>query len=52
MIAENVNQAFPDRLYLIICPAAQPTTYKAVQVWRTRHEDQETPGEVDKSPAR
>jgi hypothetical protein len=52
VVAENFNQTFPDRVYLIVRPAAQPTTYKAVLVWRTRHEDQEAPGDVDKASVR
>ena len=31
---ENFNQAFPDQVYLIVQQGAEPTTYKAVLLWR------------------
>jgi len=34
VVGENVNQFFPDEVYLIVRHAAQPTTYKAVLFWR------------------
>jgi hypothetical protein len=34
VVGENVNQFFPDQVYLIVQQAAQPTTYKAVLLWR------------------
>jgi hypothetical protein len=52
VVAENFNRTFPDRVYVIVRPVTQSTTYKAVLVWRTRHEDQEAPGDVDKAPVR
>jgi hypothetical protein len=52
VIAENFNRTFPDRVYLFVRQGPQPTTYKAMLVWRTRHEDQEAPGDVDRAPVR
>ena len=52
VIAENFNPTFPDRVYIIIRQGPQPTTHKAMLVWRTRHEDQEAPGDVDRAPVR
>lgn len=34
VVGENFNQAFPDQVYLIVQHGAQPTTYKAVLLWR------------------
>jgi hypothetical protein len=34
VVGENFNQSFPDQVYLIVQQAAQPTTYKAVLLWR------------------
>jgi hypothetical protein len=34
VVGENFNQSFPDQVYLIVQHAAQPTTYKAVLLWR------------------
>ncbi len=34
VVGENVNQFFPDEVYLIVRQAAQPTTYQAVLFWR------------------
>ena len=34
VVGENFNQAFPDTVYLIVQQGAEPTTYKAVLLWR------------------
>jgi hypothetical protein len=34
VVGENFNQAFPDQVYLIVQQGAEPTTYKAVLLWR------------------
>lgn len=34
LVGENDNQTFPDLVYLIVDQGAQPTTYKAVLLWR------------------
>lgn len=34
VVGENSNQTFPDHVYLIVEQGAQPTTYKAVLLWR------------------
>jgi hypothetical protein len=34
VVGENPNQTFPDQVYLIVQQSAQPTTYKAVLLWR------------------
>ena len=40
----NTNTLFPDQAYLIVSHTQQPTTYKAVLVWRERKSDREAPG--------
>jgi hypothetical protein len=45
VIGANINQQFPDQLYLITRHADQPTTYKAVVVWRQRKFDRQAPGQ-------
>jgi hypothetical protein len=52
VVAENFNRTFPDRVYLIVRHGAEPTTFKAMLIWHTRHEDQEAPGDVDRAPVR
>jgi hypothetical protein len=42
-VGENFNPSFPDQVYLIIDQPAQPTTFKAVLVWRDRRTELETP---------
>jgi hypothetical protein len=44
VVGENFNQAFPDQVYLIVQHAAEPTTYKAVLLWRDPEYDFEAPG--------
>jgi hypothetical protein len=34
VVGENDNQTFPDHVYLIVDQGAQPTTYRAVLLWR------------------
>jgi hypothetical protein len=34
VVGENYNQSFPDQVYLIVQQAAEPTTYRAVLLWR------------------
>lgn len=34
VVGENFNQSFADQVYLIVQQGAQPTTYKAVLLWR------------------
>jgi hypothetical protein len=43
VIGANVNPQFPDVVYLITQHAEQPTTYKAVVVWRYRKTDRQAP---------
>lgn len=44
VIGQNFNPQFPDVVYLITRHAEEPTTYKAVIVWRHRKFDRESPG--------
>jgi hypothetical protein len=44
VVGENFNQAFPDTVYLIVQHAAEPTTYKAVLLWRDPAYNFESPG--------
>jgi hypothetical protein len=46
VVGTNVNALFPDQAYLIVSQAADPTTYKAVLVWRERKVDRQFPGPV------
>ena len=43
VVGSNSNSTFPDQAYLVINPAAQPTTYKAVLVWREPGSNLEAP---------
>ncbi len=43
VIGENTNRIFADQAYLVIEQAAQPTTYKAVLVWREPGSNLESP---------
>jgi hypothetical protein len=43
VVGVNFNPVFPDQVYLIVSQAEQPTTYKAVLVWRERNLDRESP---------
>lgn len=43
VVGENFNKTFPDQVYLIVDQPAQPTTFKAVLVWRDRPTELETP---------
>ncbi len=44
VVGENSNQTFPDQVYLIVQQGAQPTTYKAVLLWREPYSNFEAPG--------
>ncbi len=44
VVGVNFNPQFPDQVYLITRHAEQPTTYKAVVVWRHRKFDRQAPG--------
>ncbi len=44
VIGQNFNPQFPDVVHLITRHAEEPTTYKAVLVWRHRRFDRESPG--------
>lgn len=44
VVGVNSSALFPDQVYLIVSHADQPTTYKAVLVWRQRNLDREAPG--------
>jgi hypothetical protein len=46
VVGTNVNAQFPDQAYIIVSHAAEPTTYKAVLVWRERRIDRQFPGPV------
>ena len=39
----NSDALFPDQVYLIVSQAEQPTTYKAVLVWRERSYERQAP---------
>ena len=43
VVGENSNQTFPDQVYLIVQQGAQPTTYKAVLLWREPYSNFEAP---------
>jgi hypothetical protein len=45
VIGANFNPQFPDVAYIIARHAEQPTTYKAVVVWRQRVFDRQAPGQ-------
>ncbi len=45
VVGVNTNLLFPDQVYLIVRHAEQPTTYKAVLVWRVRALDREAPSQ-------
>jgi len=45
VVGVNTNLLFPDQVYLIVSHAEQPTTYKAVLVWRVRALDREAPSQ-------
>src|SRR5258707_6857090 len=44
VVGGNSNQTFPDQAYLIVQQGAQPTTYKAVLLWRDPGYDFPAPG--------
>ena len=44
VIGQNFNPQFPDQVYLITRHTDEPTTYKAVLVWRPRKSDRQAPG--------
>jgi hypothetical protein len=43
VVGVNNNVMFPDQVYIVVSQAEQPTTYKAVLVWRERNVDRESP---------
>jgi hypothetical protein len=43
VVGQESNPTFPDRVYLVVSQAAEPTTYKAVLVWRDRPTELELP---------
>jgi hypothetical protein len=43
VVGVNTNTLFPDQAYLIVSQAEQPTTYKAVLVWRERAAERQAP---------
>jgi len=43
VVGVNTNTLFPDQVYVIVSHAEQPTTYKAVIVWRGRKFDRQAP---------
>jgi hypothetical protein len=43
VVGENDNQSLPDTVYLIIEQGAQPTTYKAMLLWREPAYNQQAP---------
>jgi hypothetical protein len=43
VVGVNFNAIFPDQVYIVVSQAAEPTTYKAVLVWRERTLDRESP---------
>jgi len=44
VVGVNEDVAFPDTATVIVSQAADPTTYKAVLVWRLRDTEQQAPG--------
>jgi hypothetical protein len=43
VVGVNVNETFPDQVYIVVSQGEQPTTYKAVLAWRQRNVDREAP---------
>ena len=50
VVGENENQSFPDTVYLIVVQGAQPTTYKAILLWREPAYNQQAPSLVNPMP--
>jgi len=48
VIGLNDNVSFPDNATVIVSQGAEPTTYKAVLVWRLRDTEQQAPGNFKK----
>lgn len=44
VVGVNTNTLFPDQVYVIVSHAEQPTTYKAVLVWRERNAERQGTG--------
>jgi hypothetical protein len=47
VIGVNTDSLFPDQAYLIVEQPEQPTTYKAVLVWRERNAERQAPGKTN-----
>ncbi|HME93957.1 MAG TPA: hypothetical protein VKN16_07065 [Methylomirabilota bacterium] len=50
VVGENDNQSLPDQVYLIVEQGAQPTTYKAMLLWREPAYNQQAPSQVNPMP--
>lgn len=50
VVGENDNQSLPDTVYLIVLHGAQPTTYKAMLLWREPAYNQQAPSLVNPMP--
>lgn len=50
VVGENYNQSLPDQVYLIVEQGPQPTTYKAVLLWREPSYNQQAPSNPFLSP--
>jgi len=50
VVGENDNQSFPDQVYLIVEHGAQPTTYKAMLLWREPAYNQQAPNRPTPMP--
>ena len=45
IVGANDNVTFPDQVTLVVGQGADPTTFKAVLVWRLRNTEQQSPGD-------
>ena len=45
VVGANENVTFPDQATLVVSQGADPTTFKAVLVWRLRSTEQQAPGD-------
>jgi hypothetical protein len=45
VVGANDNVTFPDQVTLVVGQGADPTTFKAVLVWRLRNSEQQAPGD-------
>jgi hypothetical protein len=50
VVGENDNQSLPDQVYLIVEHGPQPTTYKAMLLWREPAYNQQAPSQVSPTP--